>query len=70
MQKKEYNETKENELPISVFYKQILSNELKVLYDYFKMNEKMEIFENWIIRSNAYIVKTTDGFKVLLPENV
>ncbi|MGL4357079.1 MAG: hypothetical protein ACRCSY_00005, partial [Cetobacterium sp.] len=61
---------KKVELSISVFYKQILRDEVKVLYDYFYMNGKMEIFEECIIRNNAYIVKASNGFEIVLPENI
>lgn len=61
---------KKKEIAIQLLYKQIMMEEIQVLYDYCKMLENMEMFEKCITINNPYIVKTWTGFEVLLPEDV
>lgn len=58
---------KKKEIPLVLLYKQIVTEEIMVIYDYCKMYEKMDIFEKCITKNNPYIVQTWTGFEVFLP---
>lgn len=70
MEKEEYYEKKKKEISIALLYKQILIEEIQVLYDYCKTLENMEMFDKCIIKNNPYVVRTWTGFEVLLPRDV
>lgn len=58
---------KKKEIPLVLLYKQIVTEEIMVIYDYCKMYEKMDIFEKCITKNNPYIVQTWISFEVFLP---
>lgn len=59
-------ETKGN-VSVCKLFKQRMCFILQVLYDYFKMEDKEEVFDKTFVQNNPFVEKTCFYFNVTLP---
>ncbi len=63
LEMKKYNEIEDFFLLLCSLFKQYLTAVIEDIHDYFNMNGQMDVFNNYIVENNPYIVKNMVWFQ-------